>query len=252
MSRFFESFHRHKTPIVALTAYSHPFAKLLDDCGIDLLLVGDSLGMVEHGHPDTTFVTMEEMILHTRCVRRGVRNTPVAADLPFGSYDSQKDALENSLRLRDAGAELVKLEGGREVAEIAAVLVQRDIPVLGHIGMLPQRIREEGRYRIKGKTTEEADALLADALALEQAGVSAIILELVEPLLAARISDQLATPTIGIGSGDGCDGQILVTYDLIGLTPWFKPRFVQPLANIGEIIQDAVKKFSAGVRKTSN
>ena len=248
MSTAIQPFFSGKQKLVALTAYSHPIARLLDDCGIDLILVGDSLGMVEHGREDTTSVTMEEMLLHTRSVRRGVKNTLLATDLPFGTYKTSSSALENAKLLIEAGADAVKLEGGTEVEEIVRHLVDAGIPVLGHIGMLPQRIKEEGRYRIKGRSAAEKLQLRGDAAALERAGAFGMILELVEPALTGEITAASSIPTIGIGSGPDCTGQILVTYDLIGLTPWFKPAFVEPRADTANVIQAAVKNFASEVR----
>ena len=230
--------------LASLTAYDYPTARLLDDCGLDFLLVGDSLGMVVLGHPDTTQVTMADMIHHTRAVARGASQTLVAADLPAGSCTTPALAVENSRRLRDAGADLVKIEGGSECLPAIQAILADGIPLIGHLGMLPQRVLEEGGYHIKGKSTADAERLSADALAIDQAGASAIVLELVHAPLAAAISKKLTCPTIGIGSGEDCDGGILVLHDLIGLFPWFRPKFATPLADVATAIQNAARAFS--------
>jgi len=227
--------------IAALTAYDYPMARLLDESGIDVVLVGDSLGMVVLGFPDTTAVTMEHMVHHCVAVGRGVKNALVVADLPIGSDVTPEAALANSRRLIEAGADAVKIEGPR-TAEICAV-VQAGIPLMAHLGMLPQRVREEGGYHVKGKTPAEASALLDQARAVEAAGAFALVLELVQPDVAARISESARIPTIGIGSGPACDGQILVTHDLIGLFPWFRPRFARPEADVASQIRGAVGAF---------
>lgn len=234
--------------IAVLTAYDFPTARLLEEAGIDWLLVGDSLGMVVLGYPDTTMVTLADMRHHTAAVARGARNTPIVADLPFGSYPDAPTALASARLLMEAGAHAVKLEGGASHAARVAALVAEGIPVMGHIGMLPQRIREEGAYRIKGRTPEEAERLLADAIALQQAGAFAMVLELVAPLTAATIQNALRIPTIGIGSGDACDGQVLVTHDLVGAFPWFHPKFVTPQAHTGAQIREAAKTYAEKVR----
>jgi 3-methyl-2-oxobutanoate hydroxymethyltransferase len=234
--------------IAVLTAYDYPTARLLDEGGIDLLLVGDSLGMVVLGYPDTTLVTLDEMLHHTRAVARGAQRAPILADLSIATYDTPEQAVTSARQLIEAGAHAVKLEGGAShVAQIAA-LHAAGIPVMAHIGMQPQRVRIEGGYRLKGKTPEEADALLADALAIEQAGAFALLLELVQADVAKRISESIRIPTIGIGAGPHCDGQVLVTHDLIGLFPWFKPKFVAPAANVAQEIRAAVAEFIRRVR----
>jgi len=204
--------------------------------------------MVVLGYPDTTQVTMEEMLHHTRAVARGAKKTWVTADMPSASYADFKTAKENATRLIDAGADAVKLEGGTECLEAVEAILGASIPMIGHLGMLPQRVREEGGYRIKGKDHETADALLESALRLEGAGVSAIVLELVHPPVAKQISETLRIPTIGIGSGPDCDGQILVFHDLVGLFPWFRPKFAKPMADVATQIQEAVRGFTAECR----
>jgi 3-methyl-2-oxobutanoate hydroxymethyltransferase len=237
--------------IAALTAYDFPLTRLLDEAGIPLILVGDSLGMVILGYPDTTHVTMADMEHHVRAAARAKPRALLAADLPFGSYATPDDALANARRLVAAGAEAVKAEGGREIVEQVRAIVAAGIPYLGHLGMLPQHIRQEGRYRIKGKTESEHDALVADAEALTEAGAFALVLELVTPPVAAEISRRVPIPTIGIGSGAECDGQILVTLDLIGLFPWFTPRFVKPQAQTAECIRQTVRAWKAAVTGTA-
>jgi 3-methyl-2-oxobutanoate hydroxymethyltransferase len=231
------------TRIAVLTAYDYPTAKLLEEAGVDWILVGDSLGMVVLGYPDTTSVTLSDMVHHTAAVARGLSHTPIVADLPIGTYGNPEAALASARQLLQAGAHAVKLEGGASHADRVAALAQAGIPVMGHIGMLPQRVREEGGYKIKGRTPSESEQILADALALEAAGAFAIVLELVAPDTAARISRALAIPTIGIGSGKACDGQVLVTHDLTGAFPWFRPKFATALASVGEQIREAAKAF---------
>jgi len=234
--------------LASLTAYDYPTARLLDECGLDFLLVGDSLGMVVLGHPDTTHVTMADMIHHTRAVARGATKTLVAADLPAGSCTTPGLAVENSRKLREAGADLVKIEGGSECLPAIEAILADGIPLIGHLGMLPQRVVEEGGYHIKGKSTAEAERLVSDALAIDQAGASAIVLELVHAPLAAAISKQTSCPTIGIGSGKECDGGILVLHDLIGLFPWFRPKFAQPRADVATTIHQAVREYCQDIK----
>jgi 3-methyl-2-oxobutanoate hydroxymethyltransferase len=233
----------------ALTAYDYPSSRLLDECGLDLILVGDSLGMMVLGHEDTTQVTLADMLHHTRAVARGASATPVVTDLPIGTYPDPSTAIVSARAALAAGADAVKLEGGIDVAETISALAAEQIPVLGHIGMLPQHVREEGGYKIKGRTPEQAAALRADALAVERAGAFAVVLELLSPPLAAEISNQLVIPTFGIGSGEGCDGQIRVLHDIIGLFPWFRPAFAQPKADVATTIQSAVREFIADVQR---
>ncbi len=247
LSARFRGMKARRERCAALTAYDYPTARLLDEAGVDLILVGDSLGMVVLGYPDTTHVTLEEMLHHTRAVRRGVKRAPLVADLPIGTYRTPEQALENARRLIEAGADAAKLEGGVSHEPHIAALIQAGIPVMGHIGMLPQSLHEEGGYKLKGKTEAEAERLLADARAVERAGAFAIVLELVKADVAAEISRALAIPTIGIGSGRECDGQILVTHDLIGLFPWFTPKFAQPRAHVARSIRETAEEF---VRET--
>jgi 3-methyl-2-oxobutanoate hydroxymethyltransferase len=229
--------------IASLTAYDYPMARLLDEAEVPFLHVGDTLGMVVLGYPDTTPVTMQEMEHHVRAVARARPRALVCADLPFRSYDTVAAAVANARRLVAAGAESVKAEGGREILEQVRGIVAAGIPYCGHLGMLPQHVREEGGYRIKGRTEAEHTALLADAAALEAAGAFALVLEIVVPPVAKEITARVAIPTIGIGSGPDCNGQILVTHDLIGAFPWFTPKFVKPRLHTAEQIRAAVKEW---------
>jgi len=234
--------------LAVLTAYTYPMARIMDDLALDFLLVGDSVGMVELGYPDTTHVTLAAMEHHVGAVARGAQRTPIVADLPFRTYESVDDALRNARRLEAAGAQSVKMEGGEVLRSQVETLVKEGIPVMGHLGMLPQHVLEEGgKYRMKGKTSAEADGIRRDALALEAAGAYAVVLELVSPPLAREITQLLTIPTIGIGSGPDCDGQVLVTHDLIGTFPWFRPSFVQAKAELADDIRRVVTDF---VRET--
>ncbi|HEY5346369.1 MAG TPA: 3-methyl-2-oxobutanoate hydroxymethyltransferase [Verrucomicrobiae bacterium] len=233
--------------IAALTAYDFPMAKLLDEAGVPLLLVGDSLGMVVLGYPDTTHVTMAEMEHHVRAAARAKTNALLGADLPFRSYDDVESAVANAKQLVAAGAEFVKAEGGAEILPQVRAILTAGIPFCGHLGMLPQHVLEEGGYKIKGKQEAEHQKLLNDAKALSEAGAFAIVLELVTPLVAKEISESISIPTIGIGSGTDCDGQILVTHDLIGAFPWFTPRFVKPKVNCAAEIKSAVAAWKSSI-----
>ncbi len=233
--------------IAALTAYDFPMARLLDEAGIPLILVGDSLGMVVLGYEDTTQVTMADMEHHVRAAARARPRALLAADLPCGSYDTVDAALVNARRLVAAGAEAVKAEGGLVIAARVRSIVAAGIPFLGHLGMLPQHVREEGGYHVKGKTEAEYEALLADADALVEAGAFAIVLELVTPRVAKELSQRIPIPTIGIGSGPDCDGQILVTQDLLGFLPWVSLKHVKTRMNAGEQIRAAAKAWREGL-----
>jgi 3-methyl-2-oxobutanoate hydroxymethyltransferase len=229
--------------IASLTAYDYPTTKLLDECGVPLLLVGDSLGMVVLGYPDTTHVTMADMEHHVRAAARARPRALLAADLPYRSYDAPEVAVANAQRLTSAGAEAVKAEG--VLMDSVRAIVGAGISFIGHIGMLPQSILEEGRYHIKGKSDREGARLVEEAMALESAGAFAIVLELVHAPVAKAITEKLSIPTIGIGSGKDCDGQILVVHDLIGTFPWFTPKFVQPKMNAAAEIKAAVAEWKA-------
>ncbi len=232
--------------ISALTAADYPTGRLLHDAEVDLILVGDSLGMVVLGYPDTTEVTMADMVHHIRAVRRGVpqdSRSLLAGDLPYHSYDTPAEAVRNGRKLVEAGAQAVKLEGGEAMLPQVVALLAAGIPVIGHIGMLPQSVREDGGYKKKGKTEAEAARLLQDALALDGVGITALVLEGMVAGVAEQITKAIATPTIGIGSGPHCDGQILVTHDLIGAFPWFRPPFANVHGNVAEVISHAVKSW---------
>ena len=233
--------------IPALTAYDYPMAKLLDEIGIPLILVGDSLGMVVLGYPDTTQVTVAEMEHHVRAAARAQPHALLAADLPYRSYDTVESAVAHAKRLVSAGAEAVKAEGGRQILNQVRAIIAAGIPFLGHLGMLPQSVREEGGYHVKGKVESERQALLADAQALAQAGAFALVLELVTPPVAKELTQQIPVPTLGIGSGPDCDGQILVTTDLLGTFPWFTPKFVKPRLNAADQMRAAIEEWKKSI-----
>ena len=233
--------------IPALTAYDYPMTRLLDEIGIPLILVGDSLGMVVLGYPDTTQVTMAEMEHHVRAAARAKPKSLLAADLPYRSYETVESAVANARRLVGAGAEAVKAEGGRKILSQVRAVIAAGIPFLGHLGMLPQSVREEGGYHVKGKEESEREALLADARALAEAGAFAIVLELVAPPVAKEITQTIPVPTIGIGSGPDCDGQILVTTDLLGTFPWFTPKFVKPRLNAADQMRAAIEEWRKSI-----
>ena len=233
--------------VPALTAYDYPMAKLLDEIGIPLILVGDSLGMVVLGYPDTTQVTMAEMEHHVRAAARAQPLALLAADLPYGSYETAESAVTHAKRLVAAGAEAVKAEGGRRILNQARAIIDAGIPFMGHLGMLPQSVREEGGYHVKSKVASEREALLADAQALAQAGAFALVLELVAPAVAKELMQRIPVPTIGIGSGPDCDGQILVTTDLLGTFPWFTPKFVKPRLNAADQMRAAIEEWKKSI-----
>lgn len=237
--------------LACLTAYDYPTARLLDESGVDLILVGDSVGMVVLGLPDTVGVTMADMLHHTRAAARGVTRALLVADLPANSYATPEDAVANARLLLEAGARAVKLEGGVAVRAQLEALTAAGIPFMGHVGMLPQQVRAEGGYRIKGRTEEGLRALVADGQAVEAAGGFAVVVELATREAARALTAAVAIPTVGIGAGPECDGQILVTHDLIGLFPWFTPKFVHPEARVGESIRGAVGAFVGRTRGTA-
>lgn len=235
--------------IAALTAYDYPMAKLLDEAGIPFIHVGDTLGMVVLGYPDTTHVTMADMAHHVRAVARAKPRALLAADLPIASYDTVEAAVKNARKLVAAGADAVKAEGGREILPQVHAIIAAGIPYCGHLGMLPQHVLEEGgKYHIKGRDDAGRAKLLDDAVALAEAGAFAIVLEIVTPLVAKEITQTISIPTIGIGSGNDCDGQILVTLDLIGAFPWFRPPFVKPRANCAAEIKSAVTTWKNAIQ----
>jgi 3-methyl-2-oxobutanoate hydroxymethyltransferase len=236
--------------IVCLTAYDYPTARLLDEAGVDVILVGDSLAMVVLGYDSTLPVTLEEMLHHARAVRRGTKHALVVADMPFGSYHADTaESLRNAVRfVKEAGVEAVKVEGGERRLELIARLTEAEIPVMGHIGLTPQSVNALGGYRVQGKTTDSAEQLLRDARAVEAAGAFAVVLEAVPRELAAQITRELRIPTIGIGAGPDCDGQILVVHDMLGLTFDQTPKFARKYANVGEAISSAVRGYCEDVR----
>jgi 3-methyl-2-oxobutanoate hydroxymethyltransferase len=238
-------------PVSALTAYDYAVARILDEAGIDIILVGDSLGMMVFGHQDTTQVTVDMMVHHVKACRDATKRSLLVADLPYQSYQDDKQSLETARELVKAGAEAVKLEGGKAVTPQIKTILSAKIPVFGHIGMLPQQVKQEGGYKKKGKTDIEAAALIEDARQLDKAGVSAIILENIVSPLAKQITRTTNVPTIGIGSGKDCDGQILVINDLLGSYPWFCPPFAKPKADFASETTQAVKQFVAELANPS-
>ena len=239
--------------ITCLTAYDYPTARLLDEAGVDVLLVGDSLAMVALGYESTLPVTLEEMLHHTRAVRRGTHRALLVADMPYGSYhDDPMEAVRHGVRfIKEAGAEAVKVEGGERRMDLIARLVEAEIPVMGHIGLTPQSVNVFGGFRVQGKTEEAGEKLLRDAHAVEAAGAFSIVLESMPRELAARITSELRIPTIGIGAGPDCDGQVLVINDLLGLSFGHQPKFVRRYADVGEIISRAAAEYCRDVQRGS-
>lgn len=248
----FKQAKQENKKLTMLTAYDYSFAKLMDEAGVDSILVGDSVGMVCLGYEDTLSVTMEDMIHHTAAVSRGAKNALVVADMPFMSYQaSVYDAVVNAGRLiKEGKAQAVKLEGGFEVTEQIRAIVAASIPVVGHIGLTPQSINSLGGFKVQGKSESAAQKLLDEARAVEEAGAFAIVLECVPAKLAERISREISIPTIGIGAGAGCDGQVLVYQDMLGLFSDFTPKFVKRFADAGTVVKEAfagyIKEVQAG------
>lgn len=234
--------------IVCLTAYDASFSALCDAAGIDILLVGDSLGMVIQGHETTIPVTVQEMAYHTRCVAQARKRAFIVADLPFMSYPNSLIAAQNATQLLQAGAQMVKLEGAR--VDIVQFLVQQGIPVCGHLGLLPQQINQLGRYKVQGKTLADADKILADAQQLEQAGASLLVLECVPAELAKAIAYELTIPVIGIGAGVQCDGQVLVLYDMLGINLGKSPRFSKNFMQNVHSISEAITAYQLTVKQS--
>ncbi|HET6671264.1 MAG TPA: 3-methyl-2-oxobutanoate hydroxymethyltransferase [Pyrinomonadaceae bacterium] len=239
--------------LVCLTAYDYPTARIVDEAGIDIVLVGDSLGNVVLGYGNTVPVTLDEIMIHLKAVRRAVQRALLVADMPYGSFHTgADDAVKNALRLvKEGGAEAIKLEGGRKRLPLIKRLVDEEIAVMGHIGLTPQSINKLGAYRVQGKTAEAARELLDDALALEEAGAFAIVLEVVPREIAQLITKSVSIPTIGIGAGAGCDIQVLVLHDMLGLSFGKLARFVRPYANLHQTITDAVTRYADDVRNGS-
>lgn len=239
-----------RQPIAMITAYDYPSARLAEEAGVDVILVGDSLGMVVLGYDSTIPVTMEDMLHHTKAVTRAAKRALVVADLPFLSYHgSLEESVKNAGRLLQEGlAKAVKLEGGAEVVPVVRRCVQAGIPVMGHIGLTPQSVHQLGGYKVQGKDVETAARLLREARELEEAGVFALVLECVPAEVAAKISESVAVPVIGIGAGAGCDGQVLVFHDILSYASEIKPKFVKQYADVGTVIRQAVAAYVAEVR----
>ncbi len=247
----FQNKKQNKEPITMLTAYDYQFAKLIDKTGTDMILVGDSLGMVMLGYDSTIPVTMEEMLHHAKAVRRGTEKAFVIGDMPYMSYQiSIEEAIRNAGRfIKEAGCHGIKLEGGQETAETVRAITRAGIPVMGHIGLTPQTATALGGYKVQGADAETAKRLLKDAVALSQAGAFGIVLECIPSELAKHITETIPIPTIGIGAGRFCDGQVLVTHDLLGIFDKFTPRFVKKYTNLAPLIQDALATFLSDVRE---
>lgn len=239
--------------IAMLTAYDASFAALLERCGVDMILVGDSLGNVLQGQRTTLPVTVEHMVYHTECVARGCTRPLIVSDMPFGSYhENREQAMRNAARLMAAGAQMVKLEGGAFMADTVRFLVERGVPVCAHIGLTPQSVHQLGGYRVQGRTEDGAARLKSDALALEQAGAAVMVMEMVPASLATDLTHTLTSmATIGIGAGPGCDGQVLVLHDLLGVFPGHKARFVKNFMVGSHSIDDAVSRYVVSVKEGS-
>ena len=239
--------------ITCLTAYDYPTARLLDEAGVDVVLVGDSMAMVALGYESTLPLTLEESIHHTKAVRRGVQRALVVADMPYGSYHGEiSEAVHNAMRfVKEAGAEAVKVEGGERRLELIAKLTEAEIPVMGHVGLTPQSVNALGGYRVQGKTAATAEQVLRDARSVEAAGAFSIVLEAMPRELAAEITRTVRIPTIGIGAGPDCDGQVLVLHDMLGLTFQEPPKFARRYANVGEAISQAVREYCSDVQSGS-
>ena len=245
-----QRYKREKQKLIVVTAYDALFARLLEQAGIEAMLVGDSLGVVVQGKSNTLSVTMEDMLYHTRLVAGVAQQSLVIGDMPFMSYQtSREDALRNAGRFLQAGAHAVKLEGGAAMADRVEAMTQVGIPVFGHLGMTPQSVHQYGGYKVQGKSAERAKTLLTDAKALEKAGAVAIVLEAVPASLAKTITEQLTIPTIGIGAGPHCDGQVLVLYDLLGLYDEFVPKFVKPYAHLKADALQALRRYKEEVEQ---
>ncbi len=237
--------------ITMLTCYDASFAALMDRCGVEVLLIGDSLGMVCNGHSSTLPVTVEEVAYHTAAVARGSKSALVLADMPFGSYATPQAAFDNAVKLMRAGAHMVKLEGGAWLAETVRFLTERSVPVCAHLGLTPQSVHQLGGYKVQGKTLESADLLKADALALQAAGATLLVLEAIPSALGKETTDLLAIPTIGIGAGPDCSGQVLVMHDLLGVFPGRKARFVKNFMDGQTSIDAAISAYVSAVKDGS-
>lgn len=238
----------HREPITCLTAYDYASARLVDDAGIDIVLVGDSLAMDMLGHENTLSVTVDEMLHHVRAVQRGVRHALLIADMPFGSYHSgSDDAVRNAIRFVKDGAEVVKIEGGEKRADLIRRIIDAEIPVAGHIGLTPQSVNVMGAYKVQGKSLADIEQLMRDAVALDRAGVACIYLECIPREVAAMITAEVSVPTIGIGAGPDCDGQVLVFHDILGLTFSESAKFVRRYEDAAALITQAARNFRADV-----
>lgn len=237
--------------ITMLTCYDASFASLMDRCGVEILLIGDSLGMVCQGHASTLPVTMQDILYHVASVARGNHTAFIAADMPFGSYGTPEMAFKNAVQLLQAGAQMVKLEGGAWLADTVRFLTERAIPVFAHIGLTPQSVHQFGGYKVQGKTSAAAEQLKADALALQAAGAAALLLEAIPAALAKEVTELVAIPTIGIGAGPDCSGQVLVMHDLLGVFPGRKARFVKNFMEGQTSIEAAVQAYIAAVKDKS-
>jgi 3-methyl-2-oxobutanoate hydroxymethyltransferase len=237
--------------IAMLTAYDSSFAALMDRCGVDVLLVGDSLGNVCQGHSSTLPVTLADIAYHTACVARGNQTALLVADMPFGTYATPESAFDNGVKLMQAGAQMVKIEGGAWLADTVRFLTERAVPVCAHLGLTPQSVHQLGGFKVQGKTTEAADRLKADALALQAAGAAILVLEAIPSALGKEVTDLLAIPTIGIGAGPDCSGQVLVMHDMLGVFPGRKARFVKNFMEGQTSIEAAVRAYIGAVKDKS-
>ncbi len=234
--------------IAVLTAYDASFAALFDRCGIEVILIGDSLGNVIQGHTTTIPVTNDDIAYHTKCVSRGVKNSLIIADMPFGTYGDKASALKNAVQLMQAGAQMVKLEGGAWLTEIVTHLVTQGIPVCAHLGLTPQSVNTMGGFKVQGKSKEAASQMIADAKALEKAGAQLLVLEAIPATLGKEITNSLTIPTIGIGAGPDCSGQVLVMHDALGAFPGRQPKFVKNFMNETKSIEEAIKLYRQEVK----
>lgn len=249
-TRTLQEMKQNQEKIAMLTSYDYSLARIVDEAGIDIMLVGDSASNVMAGHETTLPITLEQMIYHAAAVVRAAKRSLVVVDLPFGSYQgNSKEALTSAIRImKESGAHAVKLEGGREIRESVERILTAGIPVMGHLGLTPQSIYKFGTYSVRAKEEEEAQRLLDDAILLQETGCFAIVLEKIPAKLAQRVSESLEIPTIGIGAGSGCDGQVLVLHDMLGITYEFSPRFLRRYLNLYTEIKDAVGRYVSDVR----
>lgn len=249
-TRVLQAMKERNRKISMLTAYDYSFAKMLDSAGVDVILVGDSASNVIHGHETTLPITLEQMIDHASAVVRAVKRSFVVVDLPFGYYQGDsKMALKSAIRImKESGAHSVKMEGGAFVMDSVKRIISAGIPVMGHLGLMPQSIYKYGSYSVRAKEDQEAEDLINDAMALQEAGVFGIVIEKIPAELATKVSKMLSIPTIGIGAGAGCDGQVLVTHDMLGINKEFSPRFLRRYANLYEVIEGAVQQYIDDVK----